>query len=579
MAPVRSLLLGGSLSLLLTSPAIADEQWRALVGATVWDGTGAEPIPDAVVLIHGDRLHAVGPRDRVRIPRSAVIEEHAGRFIMPGLIDSHVHFFQTAGLYTRPDIIDLSALRPYTTDQEHAWGKLDATFARTLASGVTAVVDVGGPFRNFDARQQARESERAPRVAVAGPLISTVSRPQLDLGDPPIIKADSPEHARSLVRAQLEQDPDLIKLWFILDPDDGIAPGLPIVQAVVHEAHAAGVRVAVHATQLETARAAVDAGADILVHSIDDAPVDQAFLDLLLEHRTLVAGTLVVYEGYAEVLGGEPDLLPVEQRLGDPWVMHSWDELALATLDDEARDENQARVARLRERQPTMAANLAAMQAAGVPVAAGTDAGNIGTLHGPSLHRELALMAEAGMDNEAVLLAATRDAARIFAEHPDFGTMEEGKLADLLILDGDPLADLTQLQHIHRVVLGGRALDPHLLVPPSPAEVVQAQVEAYRARDIEGFIATYTPDARLWRHPGGELLNQGHDAMREAYAAMFEASPELNIHIEQRTTIGEFVIDLELVSGMRGGEPVRAVAIYQVKDGLISDVWFLPKAE
>ncbi len=578
MATARSLLTGLSLSLLLAPPASAAE-WRALVGATVWDGTGGEPIPDGVVLIKDDRIHKVGPRAKVRIPGSAEVQDHSGRFIVPGLIDTHVHFFQTGGLYTRPDIIDLTVLRAYQTDQDHAWGHLDETFARTLASGVTAVVDVGGPFRNFDARQQALDSELAPRVAVAGPLISTVSRPQLDLGDPPIIQADSPEHAKELVRAQLERAPDLVKVWFILDPEEGIAPGLPIVQAVIEESHAAGVRVAVHATQLETARAAVEAGADILVHSIDDAPVDEAFLALLLERDTVVSGTIVVYEGYAEVLSGEHDLLPVERRLGDPWVIHSWGELALAQLDDRAREENEARVARLRSRQPVMGANLAAMQQAGVPVAAGTDAGNIGTLHGPSIHRELQLMAEAGMSHRDVLLAATRDAALVFSDDPDLGTLEKGKLADLLILDADPLRDLSALQDIHRVVLGGRAHAPHSLLPRSAEEIVQEQVEAYDARDLDAFIATYSPDVQLWRHPSGELIAEGHEAMRETYGAMFSESPELSIHIEQRTVIGDFVIDLELVAGMRGGEPVRAVAIYQVEDGLIRNVWFLPKAE
>ena len=157
---------------------------------------------------------------------------------------------------------------------------LEKTFRRYLASGVTSVVDVGGGYWNFEVREMANQQLYAPRTAVAGPLVSTVSRPQMDIGDPPIIEVDSPEMARELVRKQLEYEPDLIKIWFIVPRDGNFTPNLPIVEATIDEAHAAGVRVAVHATQLEAARASVKAGADILVHSVDDEPVDDEFIAL-----------------------------------------------------------------------------------------------------------------------------------------------------------------------------------------------------------------------------------------------------------------------------------------------------------
>lgn len=577
MSPLLRTVVSLSLLQLCAATAWAREPTIVLLGATVFDGTGAEALPDATVVLEGDQIRAIGPRDRVRVPRRAQVVDCEGRYVVPGLIDTHVHFFQSASLYTRPDIIDLNRLRSYASEQERLQETLLDTFARYLASGVTAVVDVGGPFSNFDLRDAAETAAAAPRVAVAGPLISTVSRPQLDLGDPPIIKADSPEHARELARAQIERDPDLLKLWFILDPEQGIAPGLPIVEAVVDEAHRAGVRVAVHATQLETARAAVEAGVDVLVHSIDDADLDPAFVQLLLDEDVILTPTLVVYEGYAEVLGGHPELMDVERRLGDPWVMHSWDELHVAGLSPEELAKNRAREDRLRGRAPQMAANLAALHRAGVPIAAGTDAGNIGTLHGPSLHRELELMVQAGLAPRDVLLSATRDAARLFAEDPDFGTLEPGKRADLLVLDADPLADVANLQRIHRVVSRGELMDPERLVAPTAAVVVQRQVEAYGARDLEGFLATYAQDVQIWRHPSGELVAEGLDAMRETYGTLFEDSPDLAIHIAQRIELGEFVIDHEVVAGLRGGEPVRAVAIYQVRDGLIQAVWFLPR--
>ena len=105
---------------------------------------------------------------------------------------------------------------------------------------VSAVVDVGGGYWNFEVRDRANGQIYAPRTAVAGPLVSTVSRPQMDIGDPPIIEVDSPEMARELVRKQLEYEPDLIKIWFIVPRDGDFTPNLPIIEATIDEAHDAG---------------------------------------------------------------------------------------------------------------------------------------------------------------------------------------------------------------------------------------------------------------------------------------------------------------------------------------------------
>jgi len=104
-------------------------------------------------------------------------------------------------------------------------------------------------------------------------------------------------------------------------------------------------------------------------------------------------------------------------------------------------------------------ANLKRMQEAGVTVAAGTDAGNIGTLHGPSLHREFELMAEAGLTPMQIIIDATRNAARVFGPDPRIGTIEAGKLADLLILDADPLVDIANARQINKVIKGGHVFE------------------------------------------------------------------------------------------------------------------------
>src|SRR5438132_107395 len=109
-----------------------------------------------------------------------------------------------ADLFTRPDGTDLNAVRPYK--DEVAWIKshLDDVFARYIRCGITSVVDVGGPMWNFEVRKKANATAKAPRVAVAGPLISSVSREKLDLGDPPIVKIDTPDQARDFVRKLAE---------------------------------------------------------------------------------------------------------------------------------------------------------------------------------------------------------------------------------------------------------------------------------------------------------------------------------------------------------------------------------------
>ncbi len=562
--------------LLLVGWATAATAQTAFVGATLFDGTGADPIENAVVVVVGDRILEVGRRGEIDLPGYLEIVEADGKWIVPGLIDAHIHYFQSGGLYTRPDVIDLREWRSYETEMAAIDADLEETFRRYLASGVTSVVDVGGGYWNFEVREKANRRLFAPRTAVAGPLVSTVSRPQMDIGDPPIIEVASPEAARELVRKQLEFEPDLVKIWFIVPRDGNFTPNLPIIEATIDEAHAAGVRVAVQATQLEAARASVQAGADVLVHSVDDEVVDDEFIALVKERGTVYISTLIVREGYGDVLGGNVRMMDMERELGDPDVVMTWSEVPLGPDAEEIRARRRARVERT---MPVMQANLKAMQDGGVIVTAGTDAGNIGTLHGPAIHRELELMAEAGLTPREILVNATRNAALVFAAEPEMGTIEEGKFADFLILDADPLVNVANLQQVHSVVKGGVVLDPEEILPPSAETVVQRQVEAYNARDIEAFLSFYADDVVVRRLPSGDVAWDGKEAIRRRYAKRFADNPELFCTVTQRIVHGNWVVDHELVTGVEGRPRVRAVATYEVRDGLIRNVWFLPLHE
>ena len=439
----------------------ADGRFTALVGGTVIDGTGAEPLPDALVLIDGAHIAAVGPRSTTAAPGGARVIDTRGKWIIPGLIDAHIHFFQSGGLYTRPDIIDLRGVRSYADELASIRRRLPATFARYLASGVTSVADVGGPYSNFAVRALARRTLLAPRVVVAGPLLGTYAPEELESEDPPVIRVASPEAARALVRRELAHEPDLVKLWLVERLGLDLAAELDWARAAIEESHAAGVRVVAHATQRETARAAVLAGVDVLAHSVQDRRIDDAFVALLKERNVVYTTTFAVAEGYHEVLSQSVELSDIERRLGDPEAIASFAELGALPFGKVPFGKVPFWV-RLQPppNQRVAFANLRRLQAAGVAIAAGSDAGNIGTLHGPALHRELELMAEAGLTPMEIIVAATHGGARVMGRESEFGTIEAGKLADLVVLDADPLADIRNTRRIYRVVKGGVVLDP-----------------------------------------------------------------------------------------------------------------------
>src|SRR6267378_6870829 len=208
--PTHKRWLGVAVWMLAVVPCRAADV-TAIVGATVVHPD--RDLPSAVasnstVIISASRIEAIGPASSTPVPAGATRIDGKGKWVVPGLIDSHVHFFQSGNLYTRPDVADFNAWMPYAKEVERNKARLSATFKVWLASGVTSVVDIGGPFWNFEMRDAAAASPAAPRVAVAGPLISMVDRVKLDLGDPPIIRIASADAARALVQRELERKPD-----------------------------------------------------------------------------------------------------------------------------------------------------------------------------------------------------------------------------------------------------------------------------------------------------------------------------------------------------------------------------------
>ncbi len=427
-----------------------------LVGATVHTGTDAPPIANAVVVLRGGRIEAVGPPEEVQIPTGVDVVDLRGRHLIPGLIDTHVHYSQTGWVDGRPDAADVRDAYPYAEAMAANQAHPDRFHRAFLASGITAVFDVGGyPWtRRLGAATET--SSLAPHVVATGPLIATFD-PGLNLFDSSqmLLPTDEDE-ARAMVRSHAAAGSQAIKFWFVILTPNDVRTKAPLLLAVGDEAAKLGLPLVVHATELEAARVAVQAGAALLVHSIEDAPVDDAFIEACLKAGTRLCPTLTVLDGYAQVALAEVG----EELLGQlPFVHPSVAERVLATESLPAPADREALRQRIEDRyglrEATMTANLMRLHEAGVRIVLGTDAGNPLTLHGPSVFPELEAMQRAGMTPAEVLIAATSGAAAALDRDADLGRIEAGFIADLVVLEADPTADIANVRTLTHVVRAG----------------------------------------------------------------------------------------------------------------------------
>lgn len=442
------------------APAGTPPPARALVGATLLDGTGAPPVPDAVVLVVEGKIACAGSRAACAIPPGVAVLDLKGRWITPGLIDAHVHFSQTGWADGRPDAFDVRAAHPYEPAMASLEAHPERFFRSYLCSGVTSVFDVGGyPWTVSMSRAHALDLA-APRVSAAGPLLSTFEPGRTTL---PAARQFSllkdPDTARAGVRYLKSLGADAVKIWYIVTPEIPVDASAPSVLAAGDEAKTLGIPLIVHATSLAEAKVALRAGAHLLVHSVDDQPVDPEFLALAKKAGTVYTPTLTVVDGYRRMFAAAAEhkgpvvddpnacvdaatLARVASSASNPWGGDPAP--AAASLRGEV------------DRGRTiMAANLKRIVEAGIPVAMGTDAGNPLTLHGPSVYAEMEAMVAAGLTPMQVLSMSTRGGSLATGRDKEVGTVEEGKIADLLVVAADPAADIANLRRVDRVMRGG----------------------------------------------------------------------------------------------------------------------------
>ena len=435
-------------------------EYLVLKGATAFDGTGAV-LPNSVIVIKEGRIEAIGGEE-VAIPGQSEVRDLTGKFIAPGLVDAHVHFGQTGFFDGRPDALDIRDTLNYAELQSYLQLHPDRYYEAYLRSGVTAVYDVGGYPWTIAMQASAENNLNAPHVAAAGPLLTPVPDENLRAVNTPsqkqLINLSSPEFGREAVRQNTSLGSTGIKIWGISLNDQAFMEGL---RAVADEVVRQNNTLIVHATDLDQAKEALRLGAKVLVHSVDDQPIDAEFIDLAKQAKAVYCPTLVVIRGYniayRALKGGFV--------LTDP--NHAVDAETRKLLESADRffkylpnpDGYQAMLASndayLQRVEKTMAENLQRVYQAGIPIAVSTDAGNPGTLHGISIYDEMEAMQRAGIPAADILVMGTKTGAETMGRGEDFGTLEPGKMADLIILEKDPTDDIAHMRSITHVMRGG----------------------------------------------------------------------------------------------------------------------------
>ena len=432
---------------------------RALVGATLVDGTGADPIVDAVVLVRDGRVECAGSAAECPVPEGVEEVDLSGRWIAPGLVDSHVHFSQTGFVDGRPDFVDLRSKYPYEQVQGRLQAEPERFLSAYLCSGVTAVFDVGGYPWTWEMRDRYAGSTEAPHIAAAGPLLSTLDF-WLNLpAEKQFIYLGHKGDGRSGVKYLDERGADAVKVWFIPTQDREFEVMSTVVTDVGKRARRAELPLIVHATGLREAKVAVAAGAHLLVHSVWDQPVDDGLVALLMEKGTIYSPTLTVAAGYlrlaAAAVAGEAPEIDDPNRCVDSWTREKVAYIGKMGSQGFSEERVVAMRARTSERERIAAENLLLLARAGVPIAMGTDAGNPLTLHGPSVYAEMEAMQAAGLSAAEVVVASTLNGARAMGRESEIGSVESGKVADLVVLTADPTLDIAAFRRLTHVMRGG----------------------------------------------------------------------------------------------------------------------------
>ena len=503
-----------------------------------------------------------------------------GKYLIPGFCDAHVHFFQSGSMFARPDAIDLRKSKPYADEIKYSHDNMEDFLRRYTAAGITSVIDVGSTYSFLDQRDSFANKPYAPQVAMTGALLTTYIPPafkDVPKNDIPFIMMRTDDSVRLSVRELKAGGADFIKIWYIVldaDKEKGARKNLPLVQAVIDEAHKNNMRVAVHATERITAQLAVEAGADYLVHNVEDEVLTPAFVQLLKNKQVVLCPTMVVAGNYRKAFGHNYHFTADELSIVNPFTAGTLIDFPLPDTsvgNRYIRSMNSPRNKALQAHTDSvLSVNLKMLQDGGVTIATGTDAGNIGTQHAGSFFNELKAMKDAGLDMWDLLVNSTINGAKAMGNESNTGSVTKGKTADMVLLNANPLDSLTNWRTINYVINRGIAMRPSELLNNSPEMVVQQQLDAYNLQDMDAFLNTYDDSIKIYDLKGHIILKNKAD-MRRAYSRAFLV-PGTHCRLLNRMLQGNNVVDHEEITVPGGPKPFYGIVLYRVEKGKIISV-------
>ena len=446
------------------APVTYSDDTTAFVHANIITMQTQEAVRDATLLVSHGKIDAIIPGSQPVNPRYKQIDLKGG-WVIPGLIDGHIHLNQSGSAFARPDIIDATEVTSYQQEQHWLKENLPEILSNYTRAGVTTVFDMGGPSGWLDYYGQRMKSPNVPTIFAAAELISSTTVPALNDSGPVFLQALSTDEALATITMQANLPVNIAK--FVWTGEAGLSPAELAYRfgPAIKAAHDAGLIVAVHAEQLDYAKAAINAGADILVHGVITDRIDEEFITLAKSRGTVYMPTLSAHKHYKDIFLKQLTLPNDITGAYADYVTSSFNALyqnpaLTGQMFNVMRKylpyvDTPAQTLLLTEQEKAIVAQLAAMFSAtieriqkdnlkraadaGIKLAFGTDAGNPGTLHGQAIFGEMQAWIDAGIPAVDIVTAMTIGNAVAFQIVDKQGSIASGKDASFAVFKENPL--------------------------------------------------------------------------------------------------------------------------------------------